>query len=564
MITLKAQDNYIAKNNTIAGVISLTDFVDVEIFSASSAWINTGGWQSWNPGFETEPGKKQAALKNKVIRAWNTWLTFPGTKYKPSKNLVLSQFITYFRWDNQYLLFISCNSLNNQLPPVQFIINRRQNTVTVELADKGKSWKKDDVIAEIEVYKANCYFEAKAFIESLFGSSNKKSQNYTNRFDQIQFLGQNALGWESWYNHYEKINESLILEDLSALATTENLIKVSSQSSQFQNPVFQIDDGYQLNLGDWEWNEKLFPSGPVAITEKITKAGYVPGLWIAPFIVDLRSNTACQHPDWLLRDKNGHLVPAGYNPRWGSNAIYYCWDLSKPEVLQFIDNLMDKAINTWGFRYLKLDFLYAGMLLGECKNGAAFEHFNKALSILTSRKQDKNGNPVTYLGCGNPMELSFNYFPLSRIGCDTLQHWESKLMKFIGWNGRTSAYLNMKDTLGRALWNKTVFANDPDVIFIRKENCSLTDEEKLLIATVNILFGSQIMYSDDPAKCTSPEEIELTNKIARIIELFKDEEFAVQQTASDVYKVWSKSGKYQGELSLVKNNHYVRGLYENL
>jgi len=63
------------------------------------------------------------------------------------------------------------------------------------------------------------------------------------------------------------------------------------------------------------------------------------------------------------------------------------------------------------------------------------------------------------------------------------------------------------------------------------------------------------MYADDPATCTSDEEKKLTAEVAKIIELFKDEEFAVQQTGTDVYKVWSKSGKYQGELSLAKNNH---------
>lgn len=565
MVVFKAQQDYIAKKNTIAGVISISEYFAPEELNAANAWINAGGWQSWNPSFEVEPGKKQAALKNKAIRAWNTWLVFPGTTFKPSKNIVLAQFITYLRFENKYLILASKNSLNQQLAPVQFVINRKTNTVTVELADNGKEYKAGDLLAEIEILTATDYFDAKEKLEAIYGSSNKNSVNYTNRFDQIQFLGKNALGWESWYNHYEKINETLILDDLTALGNTENLIKVAEKSDQFEAPVFQIDDGYQLSLGDWEWNKELFPSGPEAITAKISNEGYVPGLWIAPFIIDLRSDIAKEHADWLLRDKKGHLVPAGFNPRWGSNSIYYCWDLSRPEVLKHLDELMDKAINTWGFRYLKLDFLYAGMLEGKRENkGAAYEHFNKALSILTSRKQDKNGKPVTYLGCGNPMELSYNYFPLSRVGCDTLQHWESKLMKFIGWNGRTSAYLNMKDTLGRALWNKVVFANDPDVIFIRKENCTLTYEEKILIATVNILFGSQIMYADDPATCTSEEELKLTVEISKIIEQFKDEEFAVQQTGTDVYKIWSKSGKYQGELSLAKNNHYVRGLYENL
>jgi alpha-galactosidase len=562
MVTFKSPEDYTAKNNTIAGLFNIRDYS--ETIDAKKAWINLGGWQSWNPAFEVEPGKKQPSLKNKAIRQWNTWLTFPSSKFEYSKNIVLAQFITYLRCEEEYLIFASLNNLNQKLPPVQFVINRKENTVTVELADKDKEWKKGDLMAQIEVIKASSYFDAREKLEKIFGSSNKESPFFSPRFEQISFLGKNALGWESWYNHYEKINEKLITDDLMALKDTQNLIKVLNKSDYFDKPVFQIDDGYQIALGDWEWNKKLFPSGPEKITQMISDEGYIPGLWIAPFIVDLRSKLAADHPHWLLRNKKGNLVPAGMNPRWGANSTFYCLDLSQNEVLEHLDKLIDKAINTWGFRYLKLDFLYAGMLEGVHKKACpSYQAFNNAIQVLTKRVFNNKGENVAYLGCGNPMELSYNNLPLSRIGCDTLQHWESKLMKFIGWNGRTSAYLNLKDTLGRALWNKIIFANDPDVIFIRKENCTLTYAEKLLIATVNILFGSQIMYADDPATCNSKEEIELTEKVAKLIKIFDKEEFAVYQTGKDIYKVWSKSGKYRGEISLAKNNHYVRGLYED-
>jgi hypothetical protein len=63
------------------------------------------------------------------------------------------------------------------------------------------------------------------------------------------------------------------------------------------------------------------------------------------------------------------------------------------------------------------------------------------------------------------------------------------------------------------MWDKVIFANDPDVLFVRNDNCSLTYQEKLLIAKTDIIFGSQLMYSDDPANCTSKEEKELTKEI---------------------------------------------------
>ena len=100
------------------------------------------------------------------------------------------------------------------------------------------------------------------------------------------------------------------------------------------------------------------------------------------------------------------------------------------------------------------------------------------------------------------------------------------------------------------MWNKNIFVNDPDVIFIRKNNCSLTDDEKRLIALAAILFGNQIMYSDDPADCTSPEEIALSKEITGLIKKYDDEDFGLKQIGTDKYKLFTRSGKYEGEIDL--------------
>lgn len=524
MITFLSKNNYTASNNTIAGKIYLSDYCNISSEqNCSNAFINLGGWQSWNPGFEIEPGKKQPSLKCHFIHQWNQYLVFPGTKFSPSKNIVLSQFVTYFRWENQnkdfYLVLASSGNVNkdNPLPPVQFIINRKENSVLIEISDKGKNWKKDELQAQIEIFTAESMEECRTQLIKIFGSAEKSSSEYSTRFNQLQHLDSPIFGWESWYNHYANINESLILEDLYALKSTENLIKLSGT----KHPVFQIDDGWEKTLGDWDCNYTSFPSGLTCITQKISEENFIPGLWLAPFIIDSRSETAKQHPEWLLKNKKGKLIPAGFNPLWGKHGSFYALDLSQTEVLEHLDILMDKIINHWGFRYIKLDFLYAGMIDGCHKNsGAAFEFYIKALKIITSRLQNNEGSPVCYLGCGVPFELSFQYLPLSRIGCDTYEHWENRLLKNLNWNGRNSAYLNLKDTIGHKMWDKIIFANDPDVIFIREDNCTLTREQKITIAENNIKYGSQIMYSDDPAKMTE-DDIKLTKEI---ISLLKQQE----------------------------------------
>lgn len=551
MIDYISQKIYKADKNTTVGTINISDYVEKDSFSAKSAWINVGGWQSWNPGFEIKPDCEQEKLTCHIIKPFNKYLIFPETEYKTSKHTVLGQFIIYLRWDDYYLVLASLGNINNTLPPVQFIVHRDKNTIDIEICDKGKTWSKEELQAQIEIFTANNFFEAQDKLEKPFGSSDKNSINYSKRFEQAEYLGNPVIGWESWYNHYANINEKIIEEDLKALKTTKNLITMSEKTD---NIIFQIDDGWEKQLGNWDINKKKFPKGLKYLSQEISKQNYIPGLWIAPFIIDLRTPIANEHPNWLLRDFNGHLISVGFNPLWGANGSFYVLDLSNDEVIEYLDSIMNTIINEWGFRFIKLDFLYAGMIYGNYKTpDASFKWYSKAINVLTSRKTNNQGEKITYLGCGAPFELSFKQLPLCRIGCDTYEHWENKLSKALRINGRNSAYLNLKDTIGHALWNKSVFLNDPDVIFIRTDNCSLSYNEKLLIATVNLLFGSQIMYSDDPAKSTSEKEQKLAQEILLIQKRYSVEKFSVKNIDKDKFFIESFSKKFNGIINLGKN-----------
>ena len=537
MKTYIVHQDYHAKQNSIIDILHLSDFVDASKYRVDNACINIGGWQSWNPCTEVMPGKKQPRLNCRLIKQWNAYLVFPESTLKPSRNIVLGQFVTYLRWNDFYLVFASAGNVNGTLPPVQFMFNREENTVGIEICDKGNDWKTGDVTARIEIFKAESYFECKDKLAAVFGKDH---------FEAVNFLRNNPAGWESWYNHYANINQDLIKEDLKKLSGTENIITLGNYTSK----IFQIDDGWEQALGDWQTNQERFPESFKEITTEIENDGYIPGLWIAPFIIDSRSKTATQHPEWLLRDEEGKLVPAGYNPLWGKDGTFYCLDLSRDEVVAHLDGLLETIINDWGFRYIKLDFLYGGMLYGKyAQPTASYKIFARALKTITARKVTKDGKPVAYLGCGCPFELSFRNLPLSRIGCDTYEKWKNPMMRFLRWNGRNEAYLNVVDTLGHALWNNTIFMNDPDVVFVRQENCTLSENQKMLIAGVNKLFGSQFMYSDDPGKAGS-YEIELTKKILDFIKPYDGEEFGIKMIKEDVYEIFSKSGKYTGMINL--------------
>ena len=559
---------------------------DPKIFTNNYAFSRTG-WQSWDAGWETMAGERTPRYIPFLIPALKKYIEVPESLYKKDKEY--GQFIIWLRWNNFYLVAASTGNAprsfaasagdtpdartTNALPPVQYELCRKTNTITCRIYSTGKTWKNGDKTAEISFFLAKNYFELKETIRFLFRGAHagtlsdaNSATHWGSRFENLAFLGKTPGGWESWYNHYNKIDESLILEDLNALNTTENLIKCMYIDKK-QPVVFQIDDGWQEGTGQWEINKARFPHGFADLTTKIREKGYIPGLWIAPFIFDYRVPFIKHHPDWILRDKKGKPIPAGFNAPWGAPIgkeqpagphNYFALDLSRDDVLQYLDGLIDRTINEWGFRYLKLDFLFAGMLYGCFKNGgAAYEWYNRAIKVLTKRTKANNGEPVAYLGCGMPFESSYQCFPLSRIGADTKEAWDFAVLKAVRFSGRPSAYINMKDTLGHAYWNDTVYKNDPDVVFFRKENCTLTDSEKELIALVNKLFAGQIMYADDPARFSPAEEAPLTQKILALYDKLENASFGNVRIAPDIYAVFSTDCKYTGIINLTENEYTI-------
>ncbi len=324
--------------------------------------------------------------------------------------------------------------------------------------------------------------------------------------------------------------------------------------------MFQVDDGWERSVGDWRVDEGRFPRGMGDIARRIEERGYIPGIWMAPFLVTRFAPIFTERPEWLLRDKAGRPVVAGWMPNWGND--FHCLDLSMPEVLDYLYGLFDRVVNEWGFRYLKLDFLYAGMLRGARRNGgAAYAHYRAALSRLTSITKRKDGKPTAYLGCGAPFESSFEFLPLMRIGADTREEWEYGQLKFLRHPGRPSARMSMMDTIGRAVWDGTVFVNDPDVVFCRSRSMRLTETEKELVALAARMFASQVMFSDDPADFDPETEGAFTARISDLYDKIAGVEFAPERVEGlrDVFTARSRDGRFSAMLNLSERDAFVPG-----
>ena len=262
----------------------------------------------------------------------------------------------------------------------------------------------------------------------------------------------------------------------------------------------------------------------------------------------------------------GKPVCAGWNPGWGGEV--YCLDLSLPEVEAYLVDLAHQMIDEWGYAFLKLDFLYAGMLRGKHRGlpGGAWEHYARVLSRIagigissqTAMYRESGGGLVAILSCGAPFETTAPIAPLMRVGADTKECWDWPILRLIGHQGRPSAKVNIAHSLARSLIDGTFLLSDPDVVFSRTEKMKLEDPQKFLVGLVAWMFASQIMTSDaggeeKSAGSSSLSQAEFEAELSSYYRKLGDRDFAVERFALssiDLYRFRSRDGQVYGAINL--------------
>jgi alpha-galactosidase len=533
----------------LAELLELPDAARRALSDRRRRGIFANGWQSWSFGGELfgRERVRPAWLMTNVNRA----IYRDGHKERPDR--VLSHLFTHIRVDAGRLVLVSRGPAPDRAgPPIAFGIDRRDLGVEIEAFAGGSSFEAGAVVADIRAAWREGFFAERDFLRTTFAEHR--------HFYRLAFLeGKNGLvpgGYESWYNHYTRIDETIIRKDLGALKADDNLIN-AYYIRRGKPTVFQIDDGWEVAVGDWVPDPAKFPGGMAALAADIEAEGLIPGLWVAPFIVTKSSRTFSEKPEWLLRDKTGEPVVAGWNNTWDGD--YYVLDLSMPEVLDYLDEVFERVVDDWGYRFLKLDFLYAGLLEGRYRNGgAAWEHYDRAVTRITARQADRLGRRVAWLGCGAPFEASFRAFPLMRIGADTRETWDYAQARFIGHQGRPAAKVNLLHTIGRSLFDGAFFVNDPDVVFCREKGMGYGDREKELIALVARTLASQIMFSDDASEFGSPGERRFTASIVDLYDRLGRREFGAERLARGVFAIFSRDGLIHGYINLRSRSWLAR------
>ncbi len=338
-----------------------------------------------------------------------------------------------------------------------------------------------------------------------------------------------AMGWTSWYYYYSKISEEIILDNLNAFI-----------SKKIPIDIFQIDDGYQSAVGDWLTMNKKFSNGLSHIAAKAKQNKMTPGLWLAPFICEKKSEIFKSKQHWLLHNEKGKPRKIGYNPEW--SGWYYVLDIYNPEVQSYLEKVFDVVLNEWGFDMVKLDFLFAVASQPHHEKNCG-QIMTDAMILLRKWVGDK-----IILGCGVPLAPAYGRVDYCRIGPDIHLKWEFKLLDFIGAKERPSCFLAVGNTISRRYLDGFAFVNDPDVFLLRSNKNSLSENEKYTLLLTNLLFGNLIFTSDN-IKEYSAEYLDLYKSI---FPLLKVSNIKVEQ-ADHFYRVYFNIREYR-YLAFINNS----------
>ncbi len=317
-------------------------------------------------------------------------------------------------------------------------------------------------------------------------------------WNQIRPRTTSPVIWNSWCAYGRHVSPTHLAENTHYLAQKRDILPVD---------VIQLDAGYEEHLGDWLRPRPPFAEQMADLARRIENEGFQPGIWVAPFIAEAGSEWARAHPDLFIRDETGHPAKAGFV----RHRFVHPLDVTHPRVQEHIREVIHTLVHTWGYRLLKLDFLYAAAFPGQrhATELTRVEAYRKALELV----REAAGEDTFLLAGGAPLGPSIGLVDAIRVGPNVAPHWHPKrLLIQRPWKRQPTypAMINaIRNTLTRSMYHRHLWWNVPDCLITRDRHTALQDHEIQSWLTVVGLGGGMIVFGD-PMPQLPPERVAWT------------------------------------------------------
>ncbi|MGL5825925.1 MAG: alpha-galactosidase [Nocardioides sp.] len=133
----------------------------------------------------------------------------------------------------------------------------------------------------------------------------------------------------------------------------DRLTQLADRAAEVGAERFVLDDGWfrgrvddHAGLGDWTVDPRRWPRGLHPLIDRVHQRDMDFGLWVEPEMVNLDSDLARAHPDWILRGRK--LVP----PTWRHQQVL---DLQHPEAYAYVRGALLALLGEYDIAYLKWD-----------------------------------------------------------------------------------------------------------------------------------------------------------------------------------------------------------------
>lgn len=288
---------------------------------------------------------------------------------------------------------------------------------------------------------------------------------------------------------------------------------------QYGFNVMQIDDKWQLGFKypDAVKNggpKKLFyahdpdgiyPNGMKVVADYLKERGLTAGLWLMPFAADQNEPFFKERMDMLVKLENGEPHVAA----WGGASL----DMSYPPARDYMKSVIERIVQEWGYKYLKLDGIYVGLSVAH-------------RYVTTTYKEDDFGDSVFHDPYKSPVEIYRSGLKLLResagkdvfmLGCCAVMNQRAAGCCFgivdamrIGPdnNANNGLFKGARYGAWTYFMHSRIWYNDPDPMYIRD---SVPFEHAKTIASWQTLSGQMNTTSEEYAKL-SEERMEILKR----------------------------------------------------
>jgi alpha-galactosidase len=163
------------------------------------------------------------------------------------------------------------------------------------------------------------------------------------------------------------------MNTIRADPTTDKLWTLIDAAAEVGAEYFCIDagwydeerQGWWDSVGEWEPSMSRFPDGGLGkVIQHIKDCGMIPGLWLEPEVIGIRSEFARKLPDEAFLRR--HEIRAIEHKR-------YHLDFRHPAACGHLDAVVDRLVTEFGIGYFKLDYnINIGAAEGVSEHGLAF------------------------------------------------------------------------------------------------------------------------------------------------------------------------------------------------